>query len=72
MKAFFQKIGDFFLDKNNSGDEKRFFGVVYLGGAFVGFFITGIPIDRCIAMATIGGGLLGMAIAGDVINPKPL
>ncbi len=69
IKSFFKKIGDFFLDKNNSGDEKRLFGIAFLVGALVAFF-TDVSVEKCIAMASIGGGLLGMAVVGDTMNPK--
>ena len=61
----FKKIGDFFLDKSDSGDEKRFFGVMFMAGSFVGFWI-GLPTEKCIALATIGSGMLGLAIVGDL------
>ncbi len=53
-----------FVDAQGKADEKRFFGFVFLLGSLVQFFVFH-DLTAGVAMASIGGGLLGFAIAGD-------
>jgi len=69
MKAFLSKIADFFLDKTDNGDEKRFFGNVFLVIAAIFIFTHPDNIGGFSVIAGFGAGLLGIAAFTDGINP---
>ena len=61
-------IGDFFLDHNDDGDEKRFWGNIFLLCSLVFAFVYGpVPAtwETAGGMATIGVGLLWKASSAD-------
>ena len=72
MGNFFKKIGDFFLDKSNNGDEKRLLGVAFLGAGLVyALGVFGKPDNGIlITVLTTGTGLLGLAVVGDKTGPS--
>jgi len=66
------KIGDFFLDKSNSGDEKRAMGILYLIFAVV--YISSIRPGDATGFGAISGVgllLLGVAAWADKIGLPP-
>ena len=70
MKNFFSKIWDFFLDKNNSGDEKRLFGVLYAVNILIYSLVVHPALGAVLqAMGLTSLALLGGAVAGDKLNP---
>ena len=75
--SFFKTIGDFFLDKNNNGDEKRFFGIAFLVADLYYFLkphTMADPLNQG-ALSIIGGlglVLLGVASWADKISPPQI
>lgn len=72
MRKILSVIGDFFLDKDNNGDEKRFWGNVLIIIAIVYLFLhapgesTWITVGGLI---TFGGAFLTVAMKGDTMVP---
>jgi len=58
MKAFLKVLGDFFLDRNGDGDDKRFWGAVLMVVAIVYLFTSG---QKGPDLWTVVGGLLVVA-----------
>lgn len=71
-KSFLKFISDPFQDKQNYWDEKRIWGSAFLLiGLLYAIGIFGKPDNGIfITLVGTGTGLLGLAIAGDVNNPK--
>lgn len=64
-----RKIADFFLDKDNSGDEKRLFGIVFLIAAICYAFLKESPDNlTLVTLVSTGTGLLGLAVIGDGVK----
>lgn len=66
MKIFLKKIGDMFLDQQGGVDEKRVLGTLMLVYACV--YIAIIKMGDVLgftAIATVAGGLLGVASLAD-------
>ena len=71
IASFFSKVWDFFLDKNGSGDEKRFWGMAYaLAIPIYALFLHGTNSDLLKVLAVACFALLGGAVVGDKLNPK--
>jgi hypothetical protein len=63
----FIKVGDFFLDKQNNGDEKRFFGCAFLVASLI-YVFTQKDIAGFLAISGVGTTLLGVASVTDKIK----
>ena len=69
MKSFFKVIGDFFLDHDGYGDEKRLLGIGLI--IFACFYVAMIKVGDLtgfLAISGVGTTLLGLGIAGDKVN----
>lgn len=71
FKTIFAKIGDFFLDKDNNGDEKRFWGNILIICGIVYAFTHSAGESMWITSGgfiTLGLGALTIAMKGDTMS----
>jgi hypothetical protein len=69
LKLILKTLGDFFLDHNGDGDEKRLLGIGLV--VFACVYIAAIkPGDLAgfLGIAGVGTGLLGLGVVGDQVN----
>jgi len=69
IPTFFKVLGDFFLDKNGDGDEKRFFGICFLVYAAVFAWFHPDAAMMVVELAGFGTTLLGLGVLGDKVSP---
>jgi hypothetical protein len=72
LKSVVKTLGDFFLDKNGDGDDKRFWGAVLMVVAIIYLFTRPAGPDAwavCGGLITFATGLLWKASTADTKSP---